>query len=404
MASIEIKEIQEEEVIEYSKISQLIRYGLEKSYVTIQDILKVFPDAENDMDKLEEAFAALVGAGILFVEDSDNENQPTDVELDEEEKDQFLNSSDSDEDDLKNISSDDTVGLYLKEVSRVPLLTAEEEIILSQSMERGRMARKELAAANINKKRRKELLHLIEKGWGARDHLIEANSRLVISVAKKYMHRGVPFLDLIQEGNIGLMRATKKFDYRRGFKFSTYATWWIRQAISRSVADHGRTIRVPVHMGDQISKYMRTLNQLKQSLHREPTNKEVSELLGVPVDKIQYLKKVARRPISFETPIGHDGDTVLGDFLNDDDTPAPEETATANLLREHLDEVIGILPPREARVIQLRYGLREGRPLTLEELGQKLGVTRERVRQIGAQALRRLQRPSIQRKLRDYLD
>jgi len=403
MASIEIKEIQEEEVIEYSKISQLIRYGLEKSYVTIQDILKVFPDAENDMDKLEEAFAALVGAGILFVEDSDNENQPTDVELDEEEKDQFLNSSDS-EDDLKNISSDDTVGLYLKEVSRVPLLTAEEEIILSQSMERGRMARKELAAANINKKRRKELLHLIEKGWGARDHLIEANSRLVISVAKKYMHRGVPFLDLIQEGNIGLMRATKKFDYRRGFKFSTYATWWIRQAISRSVADNGRTIRVPVHMGDQISKYMRTLNQLKQSLHREPTNKEVSELLGVPVDKIQYLKKVARRPISFETPIGHDGDTVLGDFLNDDDTPAPEETATANLLREHLDEVIAVLPPREARVIQLRYGLREGRPLTLEELGQKLGVTRERVRQIGAQALRRLQRPSIQRKLRDYLD
>jgi len=404
MASIEIKEIQEEEVIEYSKISQLIRYGLEKSYVTIQDILKVFPDAENDMDKLEEAFAALAGAGILFVEDSDNENQPTDVELDEEEKDQFLNSSDPDEDDLKNISSDDTVGLYLKEVSRVPLLTAEEEIILSQSMERGRMARKELAAANINKKRRKELLHLIEKGWGARDHLIEANSRLVISVAKKYMHRGVPFLDLIQEGNIGLMRATKKFDYRRGFKFSTYATWWIRQAISRSVADHGRTIRVPVHMGDQISKYMRTLNQLKQSLHREPTNKEVSELLGVPVDKIQYLKKVARRPISFETPIGHDGDTVLGDFLNDDDTPAPEETATANLLREHLDEVIAVLPPREARVIQLRYGLREGRPLTLEELGQKLGVTRERVRQIGAQALRRLQRPSIQRKLRDYLD
>jgi RNA polymerase primary sigma factor len=396
MASIEIKEIQEEEVIEYSKISQLIRYGLEKSYVTIQDI--------NDMDKLEEAFAALAGAGILFVEDSDNENQPTDVELDEEEKDQFLNSSDPDEDDLKNISSDDTVGLYLKEVSRVPLLTAEEEIILSQSMERGRMARKELAAANINKKRRKELLHLIEKGWGARDHLIEANSRLVISVAKKYMHRGVPFLDLIQEGNIGLMRATKKFDYRRGFKFSTYATWWIRQAISRSVADHGRTIRVPVHMGDQISKYMRTLNQLKQSLHREPTNKEVSELLGIPVNKIQYLKKVARRPISFETPIGHDGDTVLGDFLNDDDTPAPEETATANLLREHLDEVIGVLPPREARVIQLRYGLREGRPLTLEELGQKLGVTRERVRQIGAQALRRLQRPSIQRKLRDYLD
>ena len=404
MASIEIKEIQEEEVIEYSKISQLIRYGLEKSYVTIQDILKVFPDAENDMDKLEEAFAALAGAGILFVEDSDNENQPTDVELDEEVKDQFLNSSDPDEDDLKNISSDDTVGLYLKEVSRVPLLTAEEEIILSQSMERGRMARKELAAANINKKRRKELLHLIEKGWGARDHLIEANSRLVISVAKKYMHRGVPFLDLIQEGNIGLMRATKKFDYRRGFKFSTYATWWIRQAISRSVADHGRTIRVPVHMGDQISKYMRTLNQLKQSLHREPTNKEVSELLGVPVDKIQYLKKVARRPISFETPIGHDGDTVLGDFLNDDDTPAPEETATANLLREHLDEVIAVLPPREARVIQLRYGLREGRPLTLEELGQRLGVTRERVRQIGAQALRRLQRPSIQRKLRDYLD
>jgi len=402
MPNIDIKQIQdEEEVIGYSKIAQLISLGKEKSYVTIDDILKVFPDAENDVGKLEEAFAALMSAGIPYIEDDDMGEEPSDAQLKKEEK-EIL--KEEEEDDLKNIASDDTVGLYLKEISRVPLLTAEEEVELSQTMERGRMARVELAKGRVSKKRRKVLLRLIEEGWEARDHLVEANSRLVISVAKKYTRRGVPFLDLIQEGNIGLMRATKKFDYRRGFKFSTYATWWIRQAISRSVADHGRTIRVPVHMGDQISKYMRTRNQLKQKLNREPTNREVAEILGVTPEKIQYLKKVAQRPLSFETPIGDDGDTVLGDFIDDESIPAPEETATANLLREHLDAVMEVLPPREARVIQLRYGLREGRPYTLEEVGDKLGVTRERVRQIGAQALRRLQKPSIRRKLRDYLD
>lgn len=402
MPNIDIKQIQdEEEVIGYSKIAQLISLGKEKSYVTINDILKVFPDAENDVGKLEEAFGALMSAGIPYIEDDELGEEPSDAQLKKEEK-EIL--KEEDEDDLKNIASDDTVGLYLKEISRVPLLTAEEEVELAQTMERGRMARVELAKGKVSNKRRKELLRLIEEGWEARDHLIEANSRLVISVAKKYTRRGVPFLDLIQEGNIGLMRATKKFDYRRGFKFSTYATWWIRQAISRSVADHGRTIRVPVHMGDQISKYMRTRNQLKQKLNREPTNREVAEILGVTPEKIQYLKKVAQRPLSFETPIGDDGDTVLGDFIDDESIPAPEETATANLLREHLDAVIEVLPPREARVIQLRYGLREGRPYTLEEVGDKLGVTRERVRQIGAQALRRLQKPSIRRKLRDYLD
>jgi len=402
MPNIDIKQIQdEEEVIGYSKIAQLISLGREKSYVTIDDILKVFPDAENDVGKLEEAFAALMSAGIPYIEDDELEEEPSEAQLKKEEKEILKEGG---EDDLKNIDSDDTVGLYLKEISRVPLLSAEEEVELAQIMERGRMARVELAKGKVSTKRRKELLRLIEKGWEARDHLIEANSRLVISVAKKYTRRGVPFLDLIQEGNIGLMRATKKFDYRRGFKFSTYATWWIRQAISRSVADHGRTIRVPVHMGDQISKYMRTRNQLKQKLSREPTNREIAEILGVTPEKIQYLKKVAQRPLSFETPIGDDGDTVLGDFIDDESIPAPEETATANLLREHLDAVMEVLPPREARVIQLRYGLREGRPYTLEEVGDKLGVTRERVRQIGAQALRRLQKPSIRRKLRDYLD
>ena len=405
MPNIDIKNIRDdEEVIGYSKIAQLISAGREKPYVKIDDILKVFPDAENDVGKLEEAFAALMSAGIPYMEDDKFGDEPSDSDLIKEEGEFLKERHEAEDDDLKNIASDDTIGLYLKEISRVPLLTAEEEVRLAQMMERGRMAREELARGNVRKKRRRELLRLIEEGWNARDHLIEANSRLVISVAKKYTHRGVPFLDLIQEGNIGLMRATKKFDYRRGFKFSTYATWWIRQAISRAVADHGRTIRVPVHMGDQISKYMRTRNQLKQKLNRDPTNSEIGEVLGVPPKKIEYLEKVAQRPLSFETPIGDDGDTVLGDFIDDEDLTAPEDTATANLLREHLDAVIEVLPPREARVIQFRYGLREGRPYTLEEVGKKLGVTRERVRQISAQALRRLQKPSIRRKLRDYLD
>ncbi|PKO09349.1 MAG: RNA polymerase subunit sigma [Chloroflexi bacterium HGW-Chloroflexi-2] len=396
-----------EELNEYPAIARLIELGRQKSYVTIDDILHFFPEAEQDVDQLEEAFAALMSAGIPYVEDETPLDGPAedDLELDVDEKE-----LDEDEeagklvfDDLENIDTDDTIGLYLKEVSRVPLLTAEEEVELAQRIERGRIAREELAKGSSTDHRRFELRKLIEDGWDGREHLITANSRLVISVAKKYMGRGVPFLDLIQEGNIGLIRATKKFDYRRGHKFSTYATWWIRQAVTRAIADQGRTIRVPVHMGDQINKLLRIQHQLTQRLGREPSVEELAEALDVPPKKVENMIQVARRPLSLETPTDDEEDSVLGDFIEDDEAPPPDDTATYNLLRQHLEEVLNGLPPREVRILQLRYGLLDGQAYTLEEVGRKMGVTRERVRQIEAQALSRLRHPVIRRKLRDYL-
>jgi len=396
----------EDEDEEYPAIARLIELGRQKSYVTIDDILHFFPDAEQDVEQLEEAFAALMSAGIPYLEDGAILGEPTedDLSLEEEEEEEGPTSShDLSLDDLQNIDTDDTIGLYLKEVSRVPLLTAEEEVELAQRIERGRMAREELARGNVNNRRRVELRRLIEDGWAGREHLITANSRLVISVAKKYMGRGVPFLDLIQEGNIGLIRATKKFDYRRGHKFSTYATWWIRQAVTRAIADQGRTIRVPVHMGDQINKLLRVQHQLTQRLGREPTVEELADELEVPPKKVENMIQVARRPLSLETPTDDEEDSVLGDFIEDDEASPPDDTATYNLLSEHLGEVLNSLPPREVRILQLRYGLLDGQAYTLEEVGRKMGVTRERVRQIEAQALSRLRHPSIRRKLRDYL-
>jgi RNA polymerase primary sigma factor len=394
-----------EEDEEYSAIARLIELGRQKSYVTIDDILHFFPEAEQDVEQLEEAFAALLSAGIAFVEDTTT-IEPSEEELvaaEEHEAEVEAEAQIPIDDYLANIDTDDTIGLYLKEVSRVPLLTADEEVQLAQRIERGRMSREELARGNVSLRRRQELRRLIEDGWAAREHLITANSRLVISVAKKYMGRGVPFLDLIQEGNIGLIRATKKFDYRRGHKFSTYATWWIRQAVTRAIADQGRTIRVPVHMGDQINKLLRVQHQLTQRLGREPSVEELAAALDVPPKKVENMIQVARRPLSLETPTDDEEDSVLGDFIEDDEAAPPDDTATYNLLREHLTEVLNGLPPREVRILQLRYGLLDGQAYTLEEVGRKMGVTRERVRQIEAQALSRLRHPSIRRKLRDYL-
>ncbi len=395
----------EEDEEEYSPIARLIELGRQKSYVTLDDILHFFPEAEQDVEQLEEAFSALLSAGIPFVEEEETGEEPAEEELALVEQEAAKAEKEASEldDYLANIDTDDTIGLYLKEVSRIPLLTAEEEVELAQRIERGRMAREELAKGNVSPKRRAELRKLIEDGWAAREHLITANSRLVISVAKKYMGRGVPFLDLIQEGNIGLIRATKKFDYRRGHKFSTYATWWIRQAVTRAIADQGRTIRVPVHMGDQINKLLRVQHQLTQKLGREPTVEELAEALGVPPRKVENMIQVARRPLSLETPTDDEEDSVLGDFIEDEEAPPPDETATYNLLREQLNEILSTLPPREVRILQLRYGLLDGQPYTLEEVGRKMGVTRERVRQIEAQALSRLRQLSIRRKLRDYL-
>jgi len=394
--------VDEEE--EFPAIARLVELGRQKGYITLDDIIHFFPEAEQDVEQLEEAFSALLSAGIPFVEDANlaepSEDELVAVEATEDAEPEVDPSLD---DYLANIDTDDTIGLYLKEVSRVPLLTADEEVALAQRIERGRMAREELAKGKASPRRRTELRKLIEDGWSAREHLITANSRLVISVAKKYMGRGVPFLDLIQEGNIGLIRATKKFDYRRGHKFSTYATWWIRQAVTRAIADQGRTIRVPVHMGDQINKLLRVQHQLTQRLGREPSVEELAEALDVPPKKVENMIQVARRPLSLETPTDDEEDSVLGDFIEDDEAPPPDDTATYNLLKEHLGEVLNGLPPREVRILQLRYGLLDGQAYTLEEVGRKMGVTRERVRQIEAQALSRLRHPTIRRKLRDYL-
>ena len=398
-----ISNIVDDEEEEYPAIARLIELGRQKSYVTIDDILHFFPEAEQDVEQLEETFSALMSAGISYVEDESLHEEPSEEELSITEEEELKSQRGTGSDDLENIDTDDTIGLYLKEVSRVPLLTAEEEVELAQRIELGRMAREELARGNVSSRRRLELRKLIEDGWAAREHLITANSRLVISVAKKYMGRGVPFLDLIQEGNIGLIRATKKFDYRRGHKFSTYATWWIRQAVTRAIADQGRTIRVPVHMGDQINKLLRIQHQLTQRLGREPSVEELAVALDVPPKKVENMIQVARRPLSLETPTDDEEDSVLGDFIEDDEAPPPDESATYNLLREHLEEVLNGLPPREVRILQLRYGLLDGQAYTLEEVGRKMGVTRERVRQIEAQALSRLRHPSIRRKLRDYL-
>ena len=387
---------------ESSKIAQLIVLGRKKTYITTNDILQIFPKAEEDFSNLEKAFAALVSAGIPYKEDGDILEDASDEALKDE-----ANTNQSKEteqiDELANIETNDTIGLYFKEISQVPLLSAEEEVELAQRIECGRMARKELARGNVNENRRALLRQQVESGWEARDHLIKANSRLVISVAKKYMNRGVPFLDLIQEGNIGLIRATKKFEYRRGHKFSTYATWWIRQAISRAVADQGRTIRVPVHMGDQINKLMRVRHALTQQLDRNPTMEELAEELEVTPKKVEYMMKVAKRPLSLELPTDDEGDSTLGDFIEDDEAPPPDDSATFNLLKEHLISVLDDLPPREVRILQLRYGLLDGKSYTLEVVGRKMGVTRERVRQIEAQAISRLRHPAIKRRLRDYL-
>jgi len=388
----------------YTALARLVEIGRERGYVTLDDILGLFPQAEQDMDQLEEAFSTLLNSGITYVE-SEASEEPREEELDAEELDsEELIKLAINEDVLANIDVDDTIGLYIKEASRVPLLTVEEEIELAQRIELGRMAREEIISGNVSQHRRKELQLLIEDGWEAREHLIVANSRLVISVAKKYMGRGVPFLDLIQEGNIGLMRAAKKFDYHRGYKFSTYATWWIRQAVTRALSDQSRTIRVPVHMGDQISRMLRVQHQLKQEFSRDPSVDELAIALDVSPKKVEHMIQVARRPISLQMPIGDEDDDVLGDFIEDQETPAPDETASQNLLREQLDSILEMLPPREARILQLRYGLVDGQVLTLNEVGRKMGVTRERVRQIEAQALNRLRRYGIQRQLRAYIE
>lgn len=320
-------------------------------------------------------------------------------EFDDDDDDDF-----DDDFDMSEVASDDTVGLYLKEMARVPLLTTEEEVLLAQRLEKGQLASEKLATLNGNAtpEERELLILAIDDGRDAREHLIKANTRLVVSIAKRYMSRGVPFLDLIQEGNLGLMKAVEKFDYRRGYRFSTYATWWIRQTITRAIADQGRTIRVPVHMSDRIRNLYKAARELEQKHGRKPTPEEIAEELDLEPRKVQWMLKVSWRPLSLERPVGEDDENELGNFIEDYSMPTPLQSAYQTVLREKLEEVLSTLSPREARILRLRFGLQDGRGYTLEEVGQKFGLTRERIRQIEGKALRRLRHPRRSRQLRDF--
>jgi RNA polymerase primary sigma factor len=397
---------------DHSAMELLVEHGQQQGFVTLNDILDFLPEAENNEHILDAAINALSDGGVqyqapLLTEDEDTMEEQPDLENEPDESalaQPLAHSFEVSEVDLESVEIDDTVRLYIREATYVPLLNAHEESDLAQRIERGRMAQKELARGNVGGKRLKELRQLIEDGMAAREHLIRANARLVISVAKKYIGRGVPFLDLIQEGNIGLMRAAKKFDYRRGFKFSTYATWWIRQAITRALADQSRTIRLPAYMGDQVNRMLRVQHQLQQKLHRAPKLDELAEALSLPTAKVEQMMQVTRHPVSLETPIGEEEDDVLGDFIEDSGSPDPEDNALQTLMHEDLSEILSQLPPRELRVLQMRYGLLDGEPLTLSEVGRKMGITRERARQLESQALQRLRRPESGRKLRPYAE
>jgi RNA polymerase primary sigma factor len=324
--------------------------------------------------------------------------------------DPFLNDDMDDlltEDDMRereafDLTANDTVGLYLKEMARVPLLSSEEETHLAIRIEAGQNAARKLKN-NPDGARAAEWCAQVDDGLAARDHLIKANTRLVVSIAKKYMSRGVHFLDLIQEGNLGLMKAVEKFDYRRGYRFSTYATWWIRQTITRAIADQGRTIRVPVHMSDRIRKLYRVVRQLEQEHGRKPGLDEIAREMEMEPRKVQWMLKVSWQPLSLEHPVGEDEDSELGNFIENESAPTPAQSAYELLLQEKIQQLLGTLTPREARILSLRFGLHNGKCWTLEEVGKKFGLTRERIRQIEGRALRRLRHPSRSRHLRDYL-
>ncbi|WP_352428204.1 sigma-70 family RNA polymerase sigma factor [Thermoflexus sp.] len=382
-----------------SALNVLLTLGRSRGYVTFEEILQFFPEAEEDLDRLDEVFTALLEAGVEVTDAPEEEPFPPALEEEEEE-----GWREEEAEALEEaLAAEDALGLYLKEVGRIPLLTPQEEIELAQRIERGRAAERRLAQGNLSPEERRQLEALAADGRAAQEHLILANTRLVISVAKKYAGRGLPLSDLIQEGNIGLIRAVKKFDWRRGHKFSTYATWWIRQAVTRAIADQSRTIRVPVHMGDQIHRLLRLQHQLAQELGRDPTPEELAEAMGIPRSRVEQLLQMARQPISLETPTDDEEESVLGDFIEDRGTTPPAEAVNQQMLREILQEALATLSPREVRILKLRYGLADGRSYTLEEVGRKLGVTRERVRQIEAQALARLRHPHYARRLREFL-
>ena len=375
---------------------ELIEKGKKKGVLTFKEISDAFEDIEVTPEEIERLYDVFEKESIELVEDLDKELEEIEVSKEELE-------------DLsvpEGINIDDHVKMYLKEIGKVNLLTPEEELSLAKRMADGETAKDQIEeiGENIDEDSKKQIDLLIADGEKAKKSLAEANLRLVVSIAKRYVGRGMLFLDLIQEGNLGLIKAVDKFDYTKGYKFSTYATWWIRQAITRAIADQARTIRIPVHMVETINKLVRVSRQLVQELGREPTPEELAKELNMPVDKVREISKISQEPVSLETPIGEEEDSHLGDFIPDEDAPAPSEAASFVLLKEQLGAVLETLSEREAKVLRLRFGLDDGRARTLEEVGKEFDVTRERIRQIEAKALRKLRHPSRSKKLKDFLD
>ena len=396
------------------KLIEILELGKKKkNMLEYQEIADFFKDLNLDPEKFEMVIDYLEQNGIDVLKISNDDDVDDDIILDEEDE---VEVEKIDLSVPEGVSVEDPVRMYLKEIGKVPLLSADEEIELAQNMEDGAVAIEKInvlkgrldGASEEEKAEIKEeiktLQRDVDKGADAKKRLAEANLRLVVSIAKRYVGRGMLFLDLIQEGNLGLIKAVEKFDYKKGYKFSTYATWWIRQAITRAIADQARTIRIPVHMVETINKLIRVSRQLLQELGREPSPEEIAKEMSMPVDRVREILKISQEPVSLETPIGEEEDSHLGDFIKDDNVPVPADAAAFTLLKEQLEEVLGTLTEREQKVLTLRFGLEDGRARTLEEVGKEFNVTRERIRQIEAKALRKLRHPSRSRKLKDYLE
>lgn len=396
------------------KLIEILELGKKKkNMLEYQEIADFFKDLNLDPEKFEMVIDYLEQNGIDVLKISNDDDVDDDIILDEEDE---VEVEKIDLSVPEGVSVEDPVRMYLKEIGKVPLLSADEEIELAQNMEDGAVAIEKInvlkgrldGASEEEKAEIKEeiktLQRDVDKGADAKKRLAEANLRLVVSIAKRYVGRGMLFLDLIQEGNLGLIKAVEKFDYKKGYKFSTYATWWIRQAITRAIADQARTIRIPVHMVETINKLIRVSRQLLQELGREPSPEEIAKEMSMPVDRVREILKISQEPVSLETPIGEEEDSHLGDFIKDDNVPVPTDAAAFTLLKEQLEEVLGTLTEREQKVLTLRFGLEDGRARTLEEVGKEFNVTRERIRQIEAKALRKLRHPSRSRKLKDYLE
>jgi RNA polymerase primary sigma factor len=380
-------------------LSHLIVQGQNQGFVTQHQIFEHFPDSKDNSSQLEALYFVLNEEGIRVTKSDDN----NDFNGADEQDDYLFAVSEDVEPDF---DVDDSIALYLKEISRIPLLTGEEEVQLATAIEQGRKAGKRLAKAcdQLDAQTVESLEREVLHGQAARRILIESNFRLVVSIAKKYLGHGVPFMDLIQEGNIGLIRAVEKFDYRRGFKFSTYATWWIRQAVSRALSDQGRTIRVPVHMAERITQLTRVSRELVQRNGHTPTEDEIAAEMGISLRLLERIRQAAQFPLSLEMEVGDENDNTLADFIEDENNLAPDDTTINKLLTERMEDVLSSLSAREGRVLQLRFGLKDGRAYTLEEVGQRFGVTRERIRQIEAGALSKLRHPRRSRRLRDFLE